>query len=150
MLRVCKFVSRSDLVLIRKRAEYCFESTVSEKRTHWASLSSGANSVSSARSSVSLLWHTNNRLRRTHWVCPPELGEGRKTHWVRCLKPYSPKPYSARFRLISFWMLISDHALDFLFYLVLQACISFCSVSDKSGASLFLPCLHKMPLLMYL
>ena len=34
---------------VRKRAEYCFESTVSEKTTHWASLSFGANSVSSAK-----------------------------------------------------------------------------------------------------
>ena len=33
----------------RKRAEYCFESTVSRKRTHWASLSFGANSVSSVQ-----------------------------------------------------------------------------------------------------
>ena len=81
----------------RKRAEYCFESTVSEKRTQWASLSFGANSVSSARNSVSLLWQTNNRLRGTHWVRSPELSEPRKTHWVRCLKLYSPKPYSARF-----------------------------------------------------
>ena len=40
-------------------------------------------------------------------------------------------------------VLDADHALDFLSYLVLQACISFCSVSDKSGASLFLPCSHK-------
>ena len=31
----------------------------------------------------------------------------------------------------------------FLSYLVLQACISVCSVSDKSGASMFLPCSHK-------
>ena len=30
-----------------------------------------------------------------------------------------------------------------IYYLVLQACISFCSVSDKSGALLFLPCLYK-------
>ena len=30
-----------------------------------------------------------------------------------------------------------------LSYLVLQACISFCSVSDKRGGSLFLPCSHK-------
>ena len=37
----------------------------------------------------------------------------------------------------------ADHSLDFLTYLVLQACISFCSVSDKSGALLFLPCSHK-------
>ena len=28
-------------------------------------------------------------------------------------------------------------------YLILQACISFCSVSDKSGASMFLPCSRK-------
>ena len=31
-------------------------------------------------------------------------------------------------------------------YLALQACISFCGVSDKSGALLFLPCSQKMPL----
>ena len=31
----------------------------------------------------------------------------------------------------------------FVSYLVLQACISVCSVSNKSGASLFLPCSHK-------
>ena len=79
----------------RKRAEYCFESTVSEKRN---SLSFTANSVSSAKNSVSSLWHTNNRLRGTHWVRSPELSEPKKTHWVRCLKPYSPKPYSAHFR----------------------------------------------------
>ena len=61
-----------------KRAEYCFESTVSEKRTHWASLSFTANSVSSAKNSVSSLWHTNNRLRGAHWALSPELGEGQK------------------------------------------------------------------------
>ena len=83
---------------IRANHPIRFESTVSEKRTHWASLSFGANSVSSAKNSVSSLWHTNNRLRGTHWVRSPELSETRKTHWVRCLKPYSPKPYSARFR----------------------------------------------------
>ena len=82
----------------RKRAEYCFESTVSEKRTHWASLSFGANSVSSAENSVSSRLHTNNRLKGTHWVRSPELSEPRKTHWARCLKPYSPKPYSVRYR----------------------------------------------------
>ena len=100
--------------LIRKRAEYCFESTVSEKRTHWASLSFEANSVSSAKNSVSSFWHTNNMLKgthwvrspelsepqKTHWIRSPELSEPQKTHWVRCLKPYSPKPYSARFRLM--------------------------------------------------
>ena len=50
----------------RKHAEYFFESTVSEKRTHSASLSFGANSVSSAKNSVSSLCHTNSRLRGTH------------------------------------------------------------------------------------
>ena len=79
----------------------CFESTVSEKRTRWASLSSAANSVSSATNSVSSRLHTNHRLRGTHWVRSPELSEPRKTHWVWCLKPYSPKPYSARFRKLS-------------------------------------------------
>ena len=32
-------------------------------------------------------------------------------------------------------------------HLVLQACTSFLRLSDKSGASLFLPCSQKMPLL---
>ena len=77
------FQSWSGGILFR---EYCFGRENSP--------SSAANSVSSAKNSVSSLWHTNNRLRGTHWVCPPELGESRKTHWVRCLKPYSPKPYS--------------------------------------------------------
>ena len=58
-----------------------------------------ANSVSSAKNSVSSLRHTNHRLQGTHWVRSPELSEPEKTHWVRCLKPYSPKPYSARFRI---------------------------------------------------
>ena len=77
--------------LQKKRVEYCFESTVSEKRTHWASLSFGANSVSSAKHSVSSLCHTKSRPRGTHWVLSQELGESKKTHWPRCLKPYSPK-----------------------------------------------------------
>ena len=55
--------------------------------------------MSSGENSVSSLGHTNNRLRGTHWVLSPELGEPQKTHWVRCLKPYSPKPYSPRFRM---------------------------------------------------
>ena len=71
--------------------EYCF------RREN--SLSSAANSVSSARNSVSSHLHTNNRLKGTHWVRSPELSEPQKTHWARCLKPYSPKPYSARFRV---------------------------------------------------
>ena len=46
---------------------------------------------------------------------------------------------------ISFWSLSGCWpCLGFFFsYLVLQACISFRSVSDRSGASLFLPCSHK-------
>ena len=47
------------------------------------------------------------------------------------------------FRSRSDLVLDAHHVLDFLSYLVLQACVSFCSVSDKSGASLFLPCPHK-------
>ena len=37
-------------------------------------------------------------LRKTRWVrvCT-QLVRLRGTHWARCLKPYSPKPYSARF-----------------------------------------------------
>ena len=87
--------------VVRKRAEYCLESTVSKKRTHWASLSFGASSVSSAKkNSVSSRLHTNKRLEGTHWVRSPELSEPRKTHWVWCLKPYSPKPHSARFWVV--------------------------------------------------
>ena len=67
--------------------------TVSEN-----SLSSAANSVSSAINSASSLWHTENRLRRTHWVLSPEPCESQQTHWARCLNPYSPKPCSAPFR----------------------------------------------------
>ena len=67
------------------------------------SLSSAPWSASSAEKSVSSLsknWHTNNRLTGTHWALSPELGgEGQKAHWARCVKPYSPEPYSARFRL---------------------------------------------------
>ena len=50
-------------------AEYRFESTVSEERTP---LSSAANSVSSARTSVSSRLHTNNRLTPNS-VSPKEL-----------------------------------------------------------------------------
>ena len=84
-----------------ERAEYCFESTVSEERTHW------------------VLRQTRWVLRKTRWVrvctqivgwkeltefaprnsvSSKKLSELKKTHWVRCLKPCSPKPYSARFR----------------------------------------------------
>ena len=44
---------------------------------------------------------TNNKQRGTHWVFSPQLGEGKKTHWVQCLKPCSPNPYSARLRRMS-------------------------------------------------
>ena len=44
------------------------------------------------------------------------------------------------FRSRSDLVLDADQALHFLSYLVLQTCISFCSVSDKCGASLFLHC----------
>ena len=48
------------------------------------------------------------------------------------------------FRSRSGLVLDADHALDFLSCLVLQACISFCGVSDKKGsASLFLPSSHQ-------
>ena len=131
--------------IFRKRAEYCFESTVSEKRTHWASLSSAANSVSSAKNSVSSLWHTNNRLRGTHWVRSPELSEPRKTHWVRCLKPCSPKPYSARFRLLIIrlpalqgeieWLFSSDSPEDFAVQMVeISSEFSVVSISPMNKA----------------
>ena len=58
------------------------------------------NTLSSAQNSVSSLWHTNMRLRGTYWALSPELGEGQKTHWARCSKLYSPKPYSACLRLM--------------------------------------------------
>ena len=42
---------------------------------------------------------------------------------------------------ISFWSRSdADYALDFLSDLAFQACISFCSVLDKSGAWMFLAC----------
>ena len=37
-------------------------------------------------------------------------------------------------------VLDADQSLDFLFYLVLEACISLYSVLDKRGALMFLPC----------
>ena len=63
---------------------YCFESTVSEKRTHWASLSFTTKSVSSATNSVSSLWHINNRLRGTHWVLSSLPG----TQWGKTLTEF--------------------------------------------------------------
>ena len=58
---------------------------------------------------LTLRLHTNNRLKGTHWVRSQELSEPRKTHWVRCLKPYSPKPYSARFRMLASWPVWYTH-----------------------------------------
>ena len=56
------------------------------------------------------LSHKFYRLRGTHWVLSPEHGEGQRAHWARCLKPCSPKPYSARLRIkvaepwIKYWV----------------------------------------------
>ena len=61
-----------------------------------------------------------------------------------CLVPSWPEIMQIyiSFRSRSDLVLDANHALDFLSYLVLQAWISFCSVSDKVGVSLFLPCSH--------
>ena len=62
-----------------------------------------------------------------------------------CLFPSWPQIMQKRisFRSRSDLVLDAHHALDYLSDLVLQACISFCSVSDKSGRLLLLPCSHK-------
>ena len=67
------------------------------------------------------------------------------TGMLPCLVPSWPQIMQIRisFQSRSDLVLDADHALDSLSYLVLQACISFCSVPDKSGASLFFPCSHK-------
>ena len=44
----------------------------------------------------------------------PELSEPQKKNWVRCLKPFSPKPYSARFRRLV-WPPLQIVALNLLF-----------------------------------
>ena len=77
--------------------KYCFESTVSEERTHW------------------VLRQTRWVLRETRWVrfgtqiigrkqltelAPRNSVSPKPPHWARCLKPYSPKPYSACFRTV--------------------------------------------------
>ena len=72
---------------LRKLAEYCFVSTVSEwalRLPRWVI----KNSVSS--------WPTTHRPRGTHWALSPELGENQTPHWAQCLKPCSSKPYSGR------------------------------------------------------
>ena len=58
----------------------CSVHSTTYNSAHWASLSFTANSVSSAKNSVSSLWHTNNRLRGTHWALSLELGQGQKIH----------------------------------------------------------------------
>ena len=67
------------------------------------------------------------------------------TGMLPCLVPSWPQIMQIRisFRSRSDLILDADNALEFSSYLVLQACISFCSVSDKSGASMFFPCWHK-------
>ena len=47
---------------------------------------------------VSLPCHTNDRLRELTELCPRNSVR-KKTHWALCLKPCSPKPYSACFRI---------------------------------------------------
>ena len=84
-------------VYSRKRAEYCFESTVLEERTHWASLSFGANSVSSGGNSASSLWRTKSRLRSSLSSLPGARWAP-KNSLSLVFEPYFPKPYSARFR----------------------------------------------------
>ena len=91
-----------ELPVSRKRAEYCFGSTVSENSLSLTECCGKLGEFCDKLGEFALsLWHTNSRLRGTHWVLSPELGEGQKTHWVRCLKPYSPKPYSARTACVS-------------------------------------------------
>ena len=51
-----------------RNTQYCFESTVSEKRTHWVLWQTRWVSP----------WRTNHRLRGTHWALSPELGEGQE------------------------------------------------------------------------
>ena len=52
LMKTCRdFLSLSLSAWLRKRAEYCFESTVSEERTHW------------------VLRQTRWVLRKTRWVC---------------------------------------------------------------------------------
>ena len=83
----------------RKWAEYCFGTALGE-RTHWV-LWPTRRILRKTRwvRFGCKVWHTNNRLRETHWARSPELSEPRRAHWVRCLKPYSPKQCSARFRI---------------------------------------------------
>ena len=57
--------------LIRKRAEYCFKSTVSEERTHWV-----RRKLSEfCRKLGGFARHTYSRLRGTQWALCCQLGE---------------------------------------------------------------------------
>ena len=69
--------------------------------------------------------------------------ENSSIYWGETLtRPLMASNYATPYLVpISFWMLTLP--LYFLSYLVLQECIAFCSVSDKSGASMFLPCSRK-------
>ena len=80
---------------IRKRAEYCFESTVSEERTHWVLRQTR---LALPKNSVSSHLHTNNRLELTEFaprnsVSPENLTE--LCVWNstprNCIQPVSEK-----------------------------------------------------------
>ena len=73
---------------------------------------------------------------------PPIRKLSMYTGMLPCLVPSWPQSMQLRisFRSRSDLVLDADHALDFLSYLVFQACMSFYSVLDKSGAWMFLPC----------
>ena len=62
---------------------------------------------------------------------------------LHCLVPSWPQSMQLRISFRSRSDLVPDHALEFPSYLVFQACLSFCSVLDTSGASMFSPCSHK-------
>ena len=82
--------------LDRERAE-CSAITVSkvlsEERTHWVLQQTRWVLVRNSRCGTQIIGskELTEFAPGTQWTP--------KTHWARCLKPYSPKPYSARFRL---------------------------------------------------
>ena len=86
--------------LYRERAEYCFESTVSEERTHWV-LRQGEFCEKLGEFALA---HKKNRLRGTHWARSPELGEPKTLTelgvWNRtprnCIRPVSDSCTSVR------------------------------------------------------
>ena len=77
-------------------------------------------------------WHSRQENPSAHWHAT-----------LSCPLMASNMQIRMSFRSRSDLGLDADHALDSLSHLVLQACISFCSVSDRSGAPLFLPCSHR-------